>query len=282
MYRKINLFLTMVLVLKSLVNMAIAGLNEDHLVDDVIAVYHFENTMDSGPRDFHGDLTEEASIIKKGKIGKCLQLKDDGSFGTTNTHNFGIVDGEFSVVAWVKLSNKNDAFEISILSFKKDSAEAPLTVFGGIQLNITPLGIIGIETDFKDDISETITSKKKVANNKWHHIAFTRSADIYTLYIDGKKVKRERSNVFLSFIGDSTLIYIRGLANENRGNTTYLRGSVFVDEVGFYEKGFSVYEIEGLYNDGLSDFMDAMPVSSRDKITTTWGALKSGARNSTR
>ena len=51
-----------------------------------------------------------------------------------------------------------------------------------------------------------------------------------------------------------------------------LTGSVLVDEVGFFEIGFSVDEVKGLYDDGLTDFLEAMPVDPREKVATTWGS----------
>ena len=50
---------------------------------------------------------------------------------------------------------------------------------------------------------------------------------------------------------------------ENNQNT-------LVDEVGFFETGFSAYEIKGLYEDGLETFLEVMPVESQGKLATTW------------
>ena len=42
-------------------------------------------------------------------------------------------------------------------------------------------------------------------------------------------------------------------------------GDVLIDDAGFFETGFSSYEIKGLYNDGLEDFLEAMPVEPSRK-----------------
>ena len=70
-----------------------------------------------------------------------------------------------------------------------------------------------------------------------------------------------------NFVGDLVLLTIATGA-ENNQNT-------LVDEVGFFEVGFSAYEIAGLYEDGLETFLEAMPVESQGKLATTWGELKS-------
>lgn len=69
------------------------------------------------------------------------------------------------------------------------------------------------------------------------------------------------------FLGDIVLLTIVTSA-ENNQNT-------LVDEVGFFETGFSAYEIEGLYEDGLETFLEVMPVKSQGKLATTRGELKS-------
>ena len=45
-------------------------------------------------------------------------------------------------------------------------------------------------------------------------------------------------------------------------------------EVGFFETGFSLYEVSGLYHQGLTTFLNTMPVDPQAKAATTWGALK--------
>ena len=66
----------------------------------------------------------------------------------------------------------------------------------------------------------------------------------------------------MGFVADGTFIIIAGPSDED------LTGSVLVDEVGFFETGFSVYEVKGLYDDGLTDFLEAMPVDPREKAST--------------
>ena len=73
-------YLTTVLVITFCAGIATEGLDGDRRFDSVIAVYHFEDVTDSGPRGFDGDLLDsdgdlvtEASIVDDGKIDKCLQ-----------------------------------------------------------------------------------------------------------------------------------------------------------------------------------------------------------------
>ena len=70
----IGRYLTAILVLTFCAGIATEGLDSDGRFDSVIAVYHFEDVTDSGPRGFDGDLVTEASIVNDGKIDKCLQI----------------------------------------------------------------------------------------------------------------------------------------------------------------------------------------------------------------
>ena len=260
-------YLTTVLVMIFLAGIATAGLDQDGIFDRVVAVYHFENTEDSGPREFDGILVEEASIVDDGKIDKCLQLQEDGYFGTIDDQHLGIIGSEFSIVAWVKLPAQAHSFNITAAGTNDDDTNA-----GAIQLSIETSGNIkGSHIDFEDVKLEEIESDdENISDNTWHHIAFTKYADTYTLFIDGEVVKKERIDAYLGFVSDSTLIIVTGTSDEN------LTGTVLVDEVGFFETGFSVYEVKGLYDDGLTDFLEAMPVDPRAKVATTWGHSNAG------
>ena len=103
----IGRYLTAILVLTFCAGIETEGLDGDGRFDSVIAVYHFEDVTDSGPRGFDGDLLDsdddlvtEASIVDDGKIDKCLQIRGDGAFGTVEDQHFSLMDREFSIVAW--------------------------------------------------------------------------------------------------------------------------------------------------------------------------------------
>ena len=268
----IGRYLTAILVLTFCAGIATEGLDGDGRFDSVIAVYHFENVTDSGPRGFDGDLLDsdgdlvtEASIVDDGKIDKCLQIRGDGAFGTVENQHFSLMDREFSIVAWVKLQQQTYIFNILVAGANDDNTYA-----GGIQLSIEPSGNIkGRHYDFEDEKSVSIeTEDSNIADDSWHHIAYCKHADSYSLYIDGEVLKKERSADYLGFAGDGTFIRISGPSKVD------MTGSVLVDEVGFFETGFSVDEVKGLYDDGLTDFLEAMPVDPREKVATTWGTIK--------
>lgn len=244
---------------------ATAGLDNAGRFDDVIAIYRFEDANDSGPREFDGSLRENASIVDNGKIDKCLRLRRDDWFALLDDQHLGVL-GEFSIVAWIKLPKQWDDFRIAMVGTNDDN-----TLEGSILLRVKDSGNIeGIAVNFETEtLQDILTEDENVSDNQWHHIAFTKFAGTTFLFIDGEVAKKQRQTRYLGFVGDGTFISIApGDAD------TSLTGSVFLDEVGFFEIGFSVYEIKGIYDNGLSDFLEAMPVDPQEKVSTTWGELK--------
>ena len=258
-YIAFSLFLTL-----GFMFIATAGLDDAGRYDDVVAIYYFEDATDSGPRAFDGSLEENASVVDNGKINKCLRLQSDDWFGVIDDQHLGIV-GDFSIVAWVKMPSQSEDFRLTMTGRNDDG-----TLEGTIILFVLSSGNLeGFAADIKDKKSQSIESDdENVSDNQWHHIAFTKFSDTAFLFVDGEVVKQERQR-YLGFVGDGTFISI----TPNSIDTT-LTGSVFLDEVGFFEIGFSVYEIKAIYDNGLTDFLEAMPVDPQGKTATTWGALK--------
>lgn len=244
---------------------ATAGLDNAGRFDEVVAIYRFEDENDSGPREFDGSLWEDASIVDTGKIDKCLRLRNADWFGLFDDQHLGVL-GEFSIVAWIKLPKQWDDFRIAMVGTNDDE-----TLEGSIFLQVKESGNIeGIAVNFETEILQDIlTEDENVSDNQWHHIAFTKFAGTTFLFIDGEVAKKQRQTPYIGFVGDDTFITIAPGSTD-----TNLTGSVFLDEVGFFEIGFSIYEIKGIYDNGLSDFLEAMPVNPQEKMSTTWGELK--------
>ena len=240
-----------------------ADLDMEYIRNGMIAVYHFESTKkrgdlpdteESGPQKLPGSLLEGATLAKNGKSGSCLLLKNKATFGS-GTRLFPSMAGRgFSIVAWVKRPPQEDE---GLVFFMNAYNRENSTHLGAITLAITPSGNVkGRHANFKENISATLTTQDiNVADNKWHHIAYALYANTYTLFVDGKVVQKHTATVLPGFSGDLLLIGIMPSSKKE------LKGSTFVDEVGFFETGFSLYEIQGLYKDGLTKFVETMAFS---------------------
>ena len=221
--------------------------------DKVVALFHFENVQDSGPRQLHGKLWENASIVNHGKIGKCLQLTGLSGFQANREQSISTVDNEFSIVAWVKLPKQVFPIYIGMSGFMGEFAYGSDT--GGVFLSILPSGnlegfflkIEGAELAAEEDI---ISKHTNVSDNEWHHIAYTKYAGTHTLFVDGAIIERKRISGNPGFVGDRTSVGTAAL-DPRTGEGVASIGDVLIDEIGFFEKGFSPDEISEIYHHGL-------------------------------
>ncbi len=256
--------LFLILVLFNVCIFVNAGLDEHGRFGEVIAVYYFDDSNDDGPNNFHGNLRNGASIVQGGKIGKCLKLRKDTYFAMLDD-TFSSIVRNFSIVAWIKTSNISAQGDISI-SYSGENDDDSISE---ISLDITSDEIYGIIADGEDDeVDGLIARRLSIDDGKFHHIAFTLAEDFYRIFVDGEIVEEEKRQGYTGWVSNDTFILI----DANRE----LTNPVYVDEVGFFKTGFSVYEVRALMNVGLAKFLDAMPVDPQEKVATTWAEIKSG------
>lgn len=243
-----------------------AGLDRDGVFDNTIAIYRFENPRDSGPRRLHG---ESASIVEQGKIGKCLILTHKDWFGANQVVPVFLVS-DLSIVSWVKLKKQRKIIIFEVTAHDKENNS-----IGHFRIDIIPSGRIqgwhiSTETaETPENVVHLRAGKPIITDDKWHHIAFTTYGGIYTLYVDGNIAARSRAREDLIAIGSKTSVGVYAAPDAGR-----ILGDVLIDELGFFEIGFSVYEIREIYKNGFRNFLRAMPVDLQGKIATTWGDLK--------
>ena len=268
-----TLMFSTLLTLGFLANIVNAGLDTDTIANHVIAIYYFESTKktdndllyteDSGPQQLPGILLEGATLANGGKSGKCLSLVGDDAFGGGTKIFPHLAAIGFSIIAWVKRPQQNHGLVFSMDGFSEEDRQN----ISSIRLGVTPTGNIkGTHTTHLTDISAVLTTQEEnISNNRWHHIAYTLFANTYTLFIDGEPVLKHEATVFPGFFGDNVLFLI---------TSPNSRRPTLIDEVGFFETGFSTYEIKGLYEDGLATFLETMPVSPQGRLAITWGKIK--------
>ena len=280
--RLLTIILTIVLT-----HTCFAGISPNIFHNSIIALYQFETfdidssyaeyTENGGSDELHGYYLglsdfEGEWLSEDGKFGKCLRLR-----GNDKITGFAEIPPQievgYSIVAWVKLEkqapNTSLYFSLSGVGF----GAGP---YSRIMLAVVPTGNTRMVFHRIPDVLEfgvvhyTLTSENQnVADNKWHHIALSRYRGTNTLFIDGEPVTTERIPGTSSFEGEFTSI------NISTTTDTSLTGDVLIDEVGFFRTGFNLYEMQGLYEDGLPKFLEIMPVAPQGRLATTWGKLKS-------
>ena len=247
-----------------LAGIATAGLDQAGKYNEVIAIYKFENVLDSGPREINGALFKNAALDEFER-GKVLRIRKGDTFEASSDQSLALIP-DFSVVAWIRLKPPECCFGIGMRATNENGS-----VVGRARISVLKNGNISgwfekAEQERNLPIHVNLWSKDiDVADFKWHHVAFTRYGDIYTLFVDGQVVARKYVDDYVAFFGDRTHILVFG---------TGLEGPAYVDDLVFLEIGLSVYEVRALKNTGLDAFLQAMPVDPADKVATTWAAVK--------
>ncbi len=246
-----------------------AGLDVDNAWGNIVALYKFNDARDDGPRGFDAELQGEA-VIGRGGRGTCLKLMKKGSFGSfLNDHHISLSNA-FSIVVWVKFATQKDSLNIGMHGLTEDGDSV-----GYANISVEPDGSLSgnyYQRATEKTLEKNVilqTHDKSVSDNKWHHIAFTSYEGVYNIFIDGELAARRHVNDYISVWGEKTNIYVTNANYQGDFNDRIL-----IDELGFFETGFSIYEVRAIRQSGFDAFIEAMPVEPKGKITTTWGNIK--------
>ncbi len=267
MFRLLSITLLLTFSLASIAN---AGINFGDEINGAIAVYYFEGLEDENSRGTTGELQDGASLTQNGIHEQGLQLTNEARFYGP-VEEFPLLLGlEFSITARVKISQQENAsLHLGMTSITKEGVFPT----SSIVLCITPEGNVKAERAEitlergPGTIMLIETEDSNLADNEWHHIAFTKYGHIYSVFIDGKTITSVYEPAYFSTKGD--VFHVQAFISEPG-----FQGTAMVDNLGFFEVGFSPFEIKALYNNGLYNFLEVMPVDPQGKIATTWASLR--------
>ena len=255
------------LLILILASTAHAGLNHATL-NSAIAVYYFEDLEDFTVRDADLVLSNGVSLTKAGIYGKGLQITNQGLSITNPAFTPASIGDEFSITARVKMPKQKKAF----LNFAYNVADVDFTLIGTVGMTITPAGNLrGLRANYARDGTRTNytqleSTEPNLTDNEWHHIAFTKYGHTYAIFIDGTLMGSLHSRVYYKAQASFPLLLI--------GASGVIQGKAIVDNLGFFETGFSPFEVNAIYRMGLYEFLNVMPVDPQGKVATTWGDIK--------
>jgi hypothetical protein len=103
-------------------------------------------------------------------------------------------------------------------------------------------------------------------DDQWHHGAFVRSEDTLSVYVDGRQDNS---------IGGVRSLDVSSATDFNVGRelNNYYPG--LIDEVAIFSVALTESDIVNIMDHGLEEATGIAAVSPADKLTTTWGQLKS-------
>ena len=263
-------FLMLSLILTGIVATSHAqGISDDEL----IIYYSFNNdtlkgndVLDVSGNENHGFRHGKDLKIIKGKVGECMEFPGNAAqYISVRKHTYKDPIEEITLAAWVKTEVRGmiaswDRSEFFRFAVGDDVGGNNGTTF--------------VAFDTCCPCCHDWFGKTDVADNKWHHLVATFDGSEKRIYVDGELDEKVDAPAKVIGAGQARFGFI-GIGSEaaafdaNVGPTWAFNG--LLDEFLLFHRALTEKEVERLAK-GQSD---PFAVEPADKLTTTWGEIKS-------
>lgn len=247
-----------------------ARINEEN----VMGVWLFDEgsgdtARDASPNGFDGEIVGP-EWEKDGVFGSCLEfsgIAGDNYVDCGEDDKLDYMgDGEFSIVAWVKvLTNDGDWHNLISKKVGYNATDMGWMAWydfrdaGAIQLRINDGTTLNDNTPTAPDK----TLMGQIQDGEWHHIGWViTEPGIFIYYFDGENKGEGTFDMTESTENDVTL-----RIGNSEGNSKGLH--CLMDEVGIFNITLSEEQIGDLMSNGID-----LSVSSEGKLASTWGSIK--------
>jgi len=231
--------------------------------ETLVGAWLFDENQGDTAKDASGN-GNDGTLLKspewvEGKFGQALEF--DGTNGVEIAHPEAFEFLTWTYVLWFRAEAGGDYPNLIGRQFANSH---------GWTIHLDPGGAtfrIRIDTD--GGINQVRTVPKNVRDEEWHHGAITQDDDNKTLelYIDGVKGN-------LAYAGDyaNSGGFLR-IASPAVGAVNLNAGAI--DEVAIFNTMLAEADILDIMENGLGA-TGLLPVSSKGKLTSTWGLIKRG------
>jgi len=229
----------------------------------VVGMWVFDEDNDDTARDLSGNGNDGEIIGAKwedGKIGKAFRF-DGGNSVIQVPHSNELSLEEFTAMAWIKLEA---AGNWQYILCKTPPAPPPWVRNYSIQVWTGDTFLGGF--DGVNGAWTGILGATRVTDGEWHHVASTYDKKVLKVYVDG--VVDGQMSISVDRVTNTDMITI-GTNAINQGVTG------LVDEVAVFSVALAEEDIKDITNRGLVEATGVLAVSSRGKLTTVWGGIKS-------
>ena len=211
--------------------------------------------LDSSGMEHHGTIT--ANDVKRvdGKFGDALEFFGGGK--VVVPHADGFTTPTFTIMAWINAPTIPNDWGLLLVG-KDGWPDRNYAMFvtqasGALHFAFCAPG--------QQDVGN-MNSKQVIAEGEWHHVAMTYDRERRRIYIGGVLDTEAASNAEPS---------------ENTVDIEIGRGPVgLIDEVLIANQAFSVADVGLAMEFGLKKFIGGTAVSASEKLTSAWGAIKTG------
>ena len=238
------------------------GSSEAFEAESILGVWLFEegngtDIMDSSGREHNGTLTANDVERVDGKFGDALEFVGGGKVDVPHVDDF--TTPTFTLMAWINVEAATASWQLIV--GKDGWPDRNYAMFVAKDSGLLHYAFCA---PGQQDIGN-FNSATVVANGEWRHVAITYDLEMRRAYIDGVLDTEKPSTVEPS---ESTVNIEIGK------NVTGV-----IDEVLIANEAFPEEDIKLAMEIGLEDFIGGVgAVSSENKLTTTWGTIRSRTR----
>ena len=244
------------------------------LTDDLVFYFTFDNVegkriLDESENGLDVEVIENTKFVK-GKYGDAIQItrETEDCVNIPATDELKISDA-ITMMAWVYYEDwtgsSSQWFDKGCHS--KGLESYGMAVFG--EEHFPELGAIENGSWISIILANNTATHihmlpNKMKNRTWHHIVGTYDDKATKIYLDGEVILESHSRFEFSGTNDEDVRI--GCA---KGEPEYAFEDGFIDEVGIWSRALSEDEIKTAMRGPL------FSVSPKDKVSTTWGNIKS-------
>ncbi len=171
-----------------------------------------------------------------GKYGEALEFNGEGY--VTVKHEGFFNSPNFTVTAWTKLK---DVYDYHYIVWKNGPEFPDIEPKRRIDIWVEMDGPVNIMWHTEGGLEERLYGRKKITDDKWHHVVEVYDGDSIKLYIDGNLDVQERPTGKLPVNNEPLWIGARPGGVAAKG---------IIDEVCFYDRALSADEIKILSVNG--------------------------------
>jgi hypothetical protein len=226
-----------------------------------------DQIKDVSGNNFHGKLQGGGKWVKDGPFGGALELNGtDAWVEVVDAPEFEFPKGtDFTLAIWFKMTIPGPGSPPMFVTkgYHGDQVQPWYALYyAGEGKAVTGHASVFVRNNTGDNL--LVVGKTLVNDGKWHHIAGVRNGDELKFYVDGKMENSKKGADLDIGTNNQPLAFGRHLTVRHLG--------AVIDEVVIYRKALSDAEIKSLKDSGIQA---ALSVEPKEKLTTTWGFMKS-------
>jgi len=243
-------FATLIFIALSLCLMFVVQSSKAVIMDDAMGIWLFDDgkgdtAVDSSKNGHNGKLMDNPTWVD-GKFDKALSFDVEGPFVRIELPSINL--SSWTEVVWINPDNPGAGHYQGIIQAWPNGGE----------FQIDPTGAVGVHPIYGGSLKA----------KEWAHIAMRVDNNNLQVFINGKEViKGAIPAVTFGNIGIGDLYAVPAGFN--------YKFAGMVDEVAIFNKTIDENDIQDLMNKGIGKVLGIAAVSASDKITATWGEIKS-------